>query len=380
MRNLLSLFVIALASACVAQVEPNAPWPLERQDRWGTGKALVGPPNTSFVAPYVAAVLSSGSVVSHGASIMDTGVGYYGDWQPGTLYEFDTSTNAILRSLKVDPNYTFVTSVPALGLNDACFVGTDSGYVSEIDRTTMTVRWSYPTTYIGGSVNIGPDGDIVATTASHLYRWQKGTGAVVWSYPTVTQGKGTVVFSRSDNRVFFADGNNVSAIRYSDGQLIWTYNTGSPAGNPAVAPNGTVVFGCDAGTIFAVAPGDGHLKWTVATAGEVRAAPGFDDNVAYVGSYDGKMYAIRVNSGVVKWSYQSSLWCNTPPSIGENGRIYFHNKGGDLYCLNKDGTLRWQMNLGGESRGPLTIGPDATLYVGFAGNFSSGMAVVRQLP
>jgi outer membrane protein assembly factor BamB len=377
MKYFASLFVVALASTCFAQVDPNDPWPLERQDRWGTGLSLSGPADALFVAPYLQTILSSGWIVSHGASIAQGNLGYYGDWQPGNLHEIDTTNWSILRSVQVDPGPKFVTSVPALGINDTIFVSTDSGNISEFDRVTLTKRWTFFTNYISGSPVIGPDGDVVASTPTTTYRWQKGTGAIVWQVPLSGPGKGSAVFSRNDTRVFISHGNLVSAYRYTDGLHLWTYNAGSLTGAPSVAPNGTVIFGCDAGTIFAVTPGGGVLKWTVQTAGEVRAAAGYEDNVAYVGSYDGKMYAIKVGTGIVKWTFQSSLWCVSPPSIGHNGRIYFHNKAGDLYCLNRNGTLRWQMFLGGESRGPLTIGPDATLYVGVADG-GNGLNIIRQ--
>lgn len=377
MRKFMCFFVIALVSTCFAQVDPNDPWPLERQDRWGTGQARSGPADSLFVAPYEQTLLSAGWIVSHGASITQGNRAYYGDWQPGMLHELDTTNWTILRSMQVNPSPRFVTSVPAIGINDTIFVSTDTGFLSEIDRATFTTRWTFPTNYVSGSPIIGPDGDVVASSPTATYRFQKGTGAIVWQFPLPIPSRGSAVFSRSDNRVFIAHGNFLSALRYSDGQQLWTFDAGSPANAPAVAPGGTVIFGNDAGTIFALGPGDGHLKWTVQTAGEVRAAAGFEDNIAYVGSYDGKMYAIRVGTGVVKWTFQSSLWCVTPPSIGHNGRIYFHNKAGDLYCLNRNGTLRWQMFLGGESRGPMTIGPDATLYVG-AADGGNGLHVIRQ--
>jgi outer membrane protein assembly factor BamB len=187
-----------------------------------------------------------------------------------------------------------------------------------------------------------------------------------------------VVFTRDDQAVILSHGNSVSAFNWANGALLWTFPTAAPTGAPGVAPDGTIVFGNDLGRIYGLNP-SGTQKWLRFASGEVRAAPAFGlAGEVYVGSYDFSLYAFTTATGSPIWSFFSSHWLNSPPSVGHDGRIYFHNRIGDLYCLSSAGTFNWMRKLGDESRGPLTVGPDSTLYVPYAGNTASGMAVIRQ--
>jgi hypothetical protein len=147
-----------------------------------------------------------------------------------------------------------------------------------------------------------------------------------------------------------------------------------------VAPNGTIVAGCDGGTVVGLNPNTGAILWTWATLGEVRGAAAFspDGSIAYVPSYDHRIYALRVADGTRAWSYTTSMWCESTPAVDTAGHIYEHNKNGDLYSISPAGATIWQVHLPGESRGPMTVGPDGSLYVGFTGDNKSGLAIIRQ--
>lgn len=353
------------------------PWPLERQDRYGTGQALSGMPG-GYSTPWRQFELGGGFISSHGPSIDANGVGYFGRWVDNTVRRFDVATGTITGTIAMG---NFVACTPAISAG-RIFASTDNpaGRVFGIDRNSMFTDWLENTGYVAGSPNIGPEGDVVYSTWSGtVTRRDPATGASIWTqtgYPS--SSKGSVVFTRDDQSVIVAHGNAVTAFSWTNGTPLWTFNTPAAAGAPGVAPDGTIVFGTDGGRIYGLNP-NGTQKWLRFAGDHVRAAPAFGlAGEVYVGSYDFALYAFTTATGSPLWSYFTTNWVNSPASVGHDGRIYFHNRIGDLYCLSPSGSLIWSRKLGEESRGPLTIGPDSTLYVPYTGNTGSGLSVIRQ--
>jgi len=111
---------------------------------------------------------------------------------------------------------------------------------------------------------------------------------------------------------------------------------------------------------------------------EVRAAPAFSDNgVVYVCGYDRRLYAFRTSDGFRLWSFTGSGRATTPPVVDVHGRVYFHNQGRDIYSVSPQGQQIWRVNMMAQTRGPMSIGPDNTLYVGCSDG-RDGLAIIRQ--
>lgn len=244
----------------------------------------------------------------------------------------------------------------------------------------MDFDWFRVTGYLGNSPIIGPDGSVVYNTGNGgVYRINSITGIDIWSR-TGLGGGGGCVFTRDDQKLIVATGNSLTALNYFDGSIAWTLPLGSTVATPATAPSGTIVVGTHGGGIYGIDPSNGSILWTKQALDKVSSPPAFsqDGQVAYVCSVDHRLYAFRVSDGVRLWSFTGNAWNERAPSVGFDDRIYFHNKNGDLFCVNPNGTLSWQVLLKGEARGPLTIGPDGTLYVGYTGNSEAAMAMIRQ--
>lgn len=376
-RNLFCILTLAFTGACFAQ----APWPLERQDRWGTAHALSGPDPATMTTPWVSNRLATGWPVSYGVSLGEGGIGYFGDWVDNKLFKIDYNTGALLGAFQAD---NFVLYGPAIQSASNVIFDTDApaARVFGIDTGIMDYNWFMNTGYLGGAVNLGPEGDAaISTKAGLAARLNPLTGTPVWSHPGLGSALGSPVFTRDDSRLIVSNGTFVTALNWSNGTTAWNINYGSAMGRPAVAPNGTIVVGSDSGTIYGLNPANGTILWTWVTLNKVEGAPAFspDGTVAYLPGYDNRIWAIRVSDGVRLWSFTTSLWCEHGPTVGFDGSIYVHNKNGDLYRISASGSQIWQVHLNGEARGPLTISPDGTLYVGFTGsNSDSGMAIIRQ--
>ena len=365
-----------LSRAAVAQ-DGSAPWPLERQDRWGTARALTGLPAAQLTTPWVYRRISTHALVSHGASLGPNGIGYFGNWQGFELFKFNYNTGDILGTFNA---LHFVGCTPAIASINRVYASTDTpaGHIFAIDTNLMDYDW-FKTASYASSPNVGPDGDIVSSTFDgRVYRLDETAGGVVWERTGLGETRGPVVFRRDDLAVFVASGTKITCLDYADGDTIWEKNIGSAPGIPGVAPDGTVVAGSQSGTVYGLDPVDGDISWTWPTLDEVRAAPAFSaDGVAYVCGYDRRLYALRTSDGFRLWSFTGSGRATTPPVVDVHGRIYFHNQERDIYCVNPQGQQVWRVNMMAQTRGPMTIGPDNTLYVGCSDG-RDGLAIIRQ--
>ena len=103
----LALALIVVAAFSQAQV---GFWPMERQDRYGTGRAPSGPPPANYVAPYVDKYVDLW-ITSNGPAIGPNDTGYFGDWINDKLYKFSTVTGNVLGSASTG---NFTTSTPII--------------------------------------------------------------------------------------------------------------------------------------------------------------------------------------------------------------------------------------------------------------------------
>ena len=366
-------------------------WPMEGQDRYGTDRAVTGPDPGELMRPRIETLLGPAGGVSHGPSLGFDGIGYFGSWSGNLLCKWNYNTGEALGSFDA---LNFIQCTPAIGPNGTVFITTvqDSGStrpgrVFAIDPNTMDWIWSFVTGYVkvndweSCSPNIGPDGDVVVgSTIGRVWRLNGATGAVVWQAP-VGECRYTIPFSRDDTMVYASNGTAMTALNYADGSVAWSVNFASRLGAPGVASDGTIVVGSVFGTVYGLDPTDGSTRWTFTALDQVLTAPGFSaDGIAYVTSLDHRLYALRVSDGVRMWSYTTSVEICTAPSVGHDGRIYVGNITGDLYSILPSGECIWQVHVCNEVRGPLSVGPDGSVYVGFTGDPGEpgGLLIVHQ--
>jgi outer membrane protein assembly factor BamB len=369
----LALLTIGLTAGAID------PWPMERQDRWGTAHAVVGISTTDYVSPWISKKFANANYfASHGPAIVQGNIGYIGTWVDSKVHKFNTLNEAFLGSFQSD---NWVQSTPAVGPSGAIYAHavkpysfSPPGRLFKIDPTTMDFDWFFNTNFEkqndweAPSPTLGPDGDVViGSTTGQAWRIDDLTGTPIWTTGSLGGVIRTIVFSRDDSMVFVSNGTRVTALNYSNGSVAWNIDLGSTMGAPGVAPSGTIVVGNAAGTIYGLNPATGAVLWTRATLNVVRPAPAFsNDGVAYVCSDDWRLYAIRVTDGVRLWTFTGSHENRNAPAVGFDNRIYFGNRTGTVYCVNPDGTLQWQCVVpGAEFRGPTTIGPDAKIYAGW---------------
>lgn len=369
--------IVTFASLAPAQ----APWPMERQDRWGTARAPVGPDPSTYTNPWVVQSFMNGIVSA--APILDAdGNGYYGTWVTNHVVKFNWQTATFLQQFTAPG---FCTSSPVLGPSPFIYP-VAGGKLLALDTGIMDYQWFYNvggndgTDYDHGSAVVGPDGTVVfGGNSGIVYRFPSGSPIPVWTRTGLGNMFHTPCFSRDDSKVFVSNGNHVTALDFATGSIVWDVNLGTEAGAPGTAPDGVVVVGSGSGTIYGIDPASHAILWTWSALSGIRAAPAFDAfGNAYLCSYDQRLYSIRTSDGHRNWSYTASATAMTSPIVGPDNRIYFSVRSGDIYCIGTAGNLIWQRHLNGEPRGGMSLGPDGTIFANAWGSPNSGMVMIRQ--
>lgn len=362
--------LLALLSISGALAQAQNPWPMERQDRWGTARAVVGPLPATVTTPWLYKSFDTVGLVSNCPALTSDGLGYVGGWLENKVTQF-SQVNGGVTGTFVENNW--VQSSPAVGVEGEVYSATvQSGKLYRINPATLSSDWQFTTNngkvsdYDSCSPTIGPDGNVMmGGTGGIAWKINRQTGDFIWRVQGLGSVIRTIVFTRDDSRVIVSNGSSITAIDYATGVTVWTKALGSTAGAPGVAPNGTIVVGTGNGNVYGLNPTTGNQIWTFVTGGAVSGGPAFsqDGSFAYIGSLDRKLYAAQVSNGARPWAATTSDELREGPVVDVFGRIYVATRTSAVYCLNSDGSLRWNAQLDSDVRGPISIGPKNELYV-----------------
>lgn len=216
-----------------------------------------------------------------------------------------------------------------------------------INAITGQVAWEYATsaaTY-GAGPAVGADGTIYfgtedaagsffAVSASGALKWKKELGAAVKASPAVTSD-GLVYVLINDGRLF--------ALETVSGAQRWTAALEGNAGGVAVDKDGTIYIGTSKG-IWAYNE-EGTLKWTCDTPHPVTERGGslaIHENMLYA-ALKGKngCAAIDTSNGRTLWKAATTLGDCYHPVVDASGTVYFCEKAGYLYAVDKSGNEKW---------------------------------------
>lgn len=128
------------------------------------------------------------------------------------------------------------------------------------------------------------------------------------------------------------------ALRPQDGSILWQYHLpdGHTWASGSVVSHG-VVYVCADGSVSALRGSDGALLWShrVGTPG----SPFIVDGVLYVGNLQGAVYALRTSDGSQLWRHSTPTLDATIVAVAD-GLIYTRADG--LYVLRtSDGSVAW---------------------------------------
>jgi outer membrane protein assembly factor BamB len=139
--------------------------------------------------------------------------------------------------------------------------------------------------------------------------------------------------------------NIVTASTVSGLSSAWSIAGGSKT-QPDVV-NGEVVIAIGT-TVQAFSGTDGDQLWSFDTGGAVTATPAVVDNLVFAGSTTGTLYALDLEHGTITWQYQANKSLHVAPGAVE-GYVILPVAGAGLYVAlrSTDGSVLWTKQLGG---------------------------------
>ena len=305
-----------------------APWPMLRHDPQGTSRspfpASRNPGELLWKFETGAPILSSPAVGSDGS--------VYFLAEDGRLYALNRTGNPQWVFDLGSPIETY--SSPALDGQGHLYLGADRLYALYPDGT---LKWTMPGSW--GSVIVAP-GEILLA-----YR-REGSAATL------------------------------SAFR-PDGSILWTrprLASGDPAWEtPAAGCDGTVYSRDGDGYLHAAYLANGTTRWRVrlgdATSGDNSPAIGGDCTVYVLRGqsipFEQEIVAVSPEGDVV-WRYASNVGSVefNNLALGPEGTVHFVTSWGRLVTLNRDGTLKWERELGIVHHSTPAISADGILFLG----------------
>ncbi|MBI4778567.1 PQQ-binding-like beta-propeller repeat protein, partial [Candidatus Desantisbacteria bacterium] len=209
----------------------------------------------------------------------------------------------------------------------------DKGHRLEV---CATLQSSWPclqqdVQHTGRSTLSGPD-------ALPIIKWRKHVQGYISGQPVVDQ-LGRVYFGSSDGMFFIIkpDGSE-SGI-----------NLGSGVDSTcAIGQSGTIYVLCKDGSLCALDRETLRVRWKYSTNtpcswASPAVAKGADE-IIYFGTGDGNLYAID-KDGKLLWNVFLGASIQSTPAIDKSGIIYISSTNGSLYAVTPDGKIKWEKGI-----------------------------------
>ncbi|HEX4461775.1 MAG TPA: PQQ-binding-like beta-propeller repeat protein, partial [Polyangia bacterium] len=266
------------------------------------------------------------------------------------------------------------------------YFGSGDGNLRALDAKTGTLAWMATAdsggvngSYINwfeGNVQLAPTGELYAPNDDFfLFQLDRDSGAFTqklrlpdqtWSSPGFDKNGQLYI---GNNNLVEALGSNLFSFDKASVEKWEDYvGVGSVAASPLVTPSGVIVAGSFDGYVRGFSSVDGSKTWEFGARDHIYASAARQSNGTIVqAATDGSVYGLDETDGSLRWTFDSRDPIRSSPAVDGDDNVYFGSGDGRLYVLNKDGTLRWSVQLISEDRNDVNsspaLGKDA-IYVG----------------
>jgi outer membrane protein assembly factor BamB len=298
-------------------------------------------------------------------------------------------------------------------VGDAVILGSCSGTLYALDRTTGSPIWFYDTGEDGAAAQFHGEplliGDRIvipsdADPKGHLYSFDTKSGDLVWKLPFL-QGVAATPLLIDGRLVAISALGEVVAVHPRTGDVLWKE---VPAGalkpqpfilSPAFSANTAKLFALDASTgatvwrkalpartntalvvvgdMLVLGTEDGYMNWIALASGDVKKRIRLEEGHPYgtpilaspllfvlTSGAKGSLIALDARSGAVKWKQQTPKEWTTYRPLVTGSTVIVGREEKDLCAFDRSsGERRWCRSVGQIPRG-LGISSDGILYVG----------------
>ena len=257
----------------------------------------------------------------------------------GYVYALQASTGYLLWSSEIDVHVSFS---PILA-GTVVYIGSLTGYLYALDASTGEVLWrhkaneeSYSVSASGGKVYnqvfsapaVVDEAVYIGTDSGHVRALDASTGDLLWEYETPTD---VILTPVVDEGVVYATGSFdgfLYALNASTGEPIWVYKEGDRIGSLAVGGGTiyTLAHGILVDNVHALDSSTGEFRWRV--TGYEALGPFLSDGAVYAStigqSEDGPVIgvgAFDAETGEVLWGYHANISLGRPATVAD-GVVY----------------------------------------------------------
>lgn len=242
-----------------------------------------------------------------------------------------------LQSLPTEVKWTVALSAapaaPPIIAGDLVYLALQSGIVEARRASDGTELWrrdirtEAPLAADGGRVFIASGSAIYALNADGSAGWHAETGVL------------TAPILAHDGWVIAATDTELTALRASDGSVVWRLPAGAARERPTIEGAALFVSTKD-GRLMALDLATGKQKWERRFRGAPTEALAFADRV-FVGSADTYCYSLHADNGEIAWRQRTGAVLRGRPAA-DDLRVYVVGLDNQLRAFDRrNGALRW---------------------------------------
>jgi len=270
----------------------------------------------------------------------------------------------VLAELAMSPATTGAAKPGAVPRSANGFMG-DAAHSGRSENRGPSVRpapaWTYqtgsrvfasPVAGRDGTIYVGSlDGQFVALNPDGSLQWRYSAGQKI--YPSALVAGTSVIFGTNEQELVSLS---------LEGQPRWKLPLQDMVDASAtLGPDGRVYVVADGAYAVDLL---GRLQWHRPTADHVRTAPAIHPaRLVIIGTTEGSLIALRPD-GSLAWQVLLGGAIEGAASIDDDGRIYTGTGLGEIVQLDEAGTVLWRFKTGDEVRATPAIARDGTIIVG----------------
>jgi outer membrane protein assembly factor BamB len=242
-----------------------------------------------------------------------------------------------------------ISAQPVVAADGTVIVGAHDGVLYGLSPDRWTPSWRLNTgDRIYTTAAVAADGTVYSgTDADRLFSVRAG-GRLQWALGT-DEDADTSPAIAADGSLRFAAGRTLYRAT-PDLSVQWRLRLGAKAfSSPVVLSDGTTVVGCQDDRVYAV-DADGAVRWRAETGGDVDATPAVHDGTVYVGSDDGFVYALSLADGRRVWRTRVGGYVRAGVAVGLDGTLVVGTYGPTprvLGLARDTGAIRWEIPVSG---------------------------------